>query len=188
MRQAVILAAGEGQRLRPFTVNRPKVMLSIGDKPILEYVIEALAENGIRSIVLIVGYKKEQIFDYLGSGEQLGVEITYITQERQLGTAHALFQAKAVTDTEFLVLPGDNLINASTIAQFASTKPEAVLVKRMGNQIIRGLIFQRASFSIAGDGAGNNFRVVQFNGVIIHAQSLEDARTEIIIDDIRLLH
>jgi len=56
MKQAVILAAGEGQRLRPFTVNRSKTMLSIADKPILQYVIESLAQNGIRNIVLAVCY------------------------------------------------------------------------------------------------------------------------------------
>ena len=93
MKQAVILAAGEGQRLRPFTITKPKVMLSIADKPILQYVIESLAQNGIRNIVLVVGYKKEQIFDYMGSGEQFGVDITYITQQGQVGTAHALAQA-----------------------------------------------------------------------------------------------
>ncbi len=140
MRQAVILAAGEGQRLRPFTANRPKTMLSIGGKPIVQYVIESLAQNGIRSIVLVVGYRKDQIFDWLGSGEQLGVEITYITQEKQLGTAHALAQAKAVAEREFVVLPGDNLIEADTIAQFANVKPEAVLVKKVDNPARYGVV------------------------------------------------
>ena len=90
MKQAVILAAGEGQRLRPFTVTKPKVMLSVADKPILQYVIESLAQNGVRNIVLVVGYRREQVFDYIGSGEQFGVDIVYVTQEKQLGTAHAL--------------------------------------------------------------------------------------------------
>jgi NDP-sugar pyrophosphorylase family protein len=117
MRQAVVLTAGEGQRLRPFTVSKPKSMLSIAGKPILQYVIESLAQSGIRDIVLVVGYRKEQIFDWLGSREQFGVDMTYITQDIQLGTAHALCQAQAVTDPEFLVLPGDNLIEANTIAQ-----------------------------------------------------------------------
>ena len=98
MKQAIILAAGEGQRLRPFTTNRPKSMLSIADKPILEYVIEALAQNGIRNIVIVVGYKKEQVFDFIGSGERLGVDITYVSQDKQLGTAHALAQAKTMTE------------------------------------------------------------------------------------------
>ena len=140
MKQAVILAAGEGQRLRPFTVTKPKVMLSIAGKPILHYVVESLAQNGIRHIVLIVGYKREQVFDYLGSGERFGVDITYITQERQLGTAHALTLAKGVAESEFLVLPADNLIEADTIAQFVTVNPEAVLVKRVDNPLRYGVV------------------------------------------------
>ena len=140
MKQAVILAAGEGQRLRPFTVTKPKSMLSIAGKPIVQYVVESLAQNGIRNIVLVVGYRKEQVLDYIGAGKQFGVDITYVTQEKQLGTAHALAQAKAVTESEFLVLPGDNLIEADTIAQFVTTKPEAVLVKKVDNPTRYGVV------------------------------------------------
>ncbi len=140
MKQAVILAAGEGQRLRPFTVSRPKARLSIAGRPILHYVVEAVARNGIRDIVLVVGYRKEQIFDYLGSGEQFGVNITYVTQEKQLGTAHALAQAKAVTDNEFLVLFGDKLIGEDTLAQFVAVKPESLLVKKVANPTRYGVV------------------------------------------------
>jgi len=140
MKQAVILAAGEGQRLRPFTVTKPKVMLSIAGKPILQYVVESLAQNGIRDILMVVGYRREQIFDYMGSGERFGVDITYVTEESQLGTAHALAQAKAVTENEFLVLPGDNLIEADAIAQFVAVKPEAMLVKRVDNPDRYGVV------------------------------------------------
>ncbi len=140
MKQAVILAAGEGQRLRPFTVTKPKAMLSVADKPILAYVIESLAQNGIRNIVLVAGYKKEQIFNYLGSGEQFGVTVTYVTQDKQLGTAHALAQAKECVDDEFLVLPGNKLIDAATIAHFVHAKPQAVLVKRVENPIRYGVV------------------------------------------------
>jgi len=140
MKQAVILAAGEGQRLRPFTVTKPKVMLSIAGKPILQYVIESLAQNGIRNIVLVVVYRREHVFDYIGLGEQFGVAITYVTQERQVGTAHALVQTRNVVENEFLVLPGDNLIEASTIAQFVAIKPEAVLVKRVDNPARYGVV------------------------------------------------
>jgi UDP-N-acetylglucosamine diphosphorylase/glucosamine-1-phosphate N-acetyltransferase len=131
MKQAVILAAGEGQRLRPFTVTRPKVMLSIAGKPILQYVIEALAQNGIREIIVVVGYRKEQIFDHFGNGEQFGVNIVYITQDRQLGTAHALKQTGDIVQEQFLVLNGDNLIDAETITDFISTKPPAILLKKV---------------------------------------------------------
>jgi UDP-N-acetylglucosamine diphosphorylase/glucosamine-1-phosphate N-acetyltransferase len=140
MKQAVILAAGEGQRLRPFTVTRPKVMLSIGGKPILEYVIEALAQNGIRRIVVVVGYRKEQIFDHFGNGGQLGVEIVYLTQDRQLGTAHALAQARNVVEKEFLVLGGDNLIDAETIAGFVSADPPAMLLKQAADARRYGVV------------------------------------------------
>lgn len=140
MKQAIILAAGEGQRLRPFTVNRPKAMLSIADKPILQYIIEALAWNGIRNIVLIVGYRKEQVFDYFGSGERCGVNISYVTQASQLGTAHALMQARDAVDNEFLVLSGDNLIEAPTIADFVQVKPEALLAKRVSEPVRYGVV------------------------------------------------
>jgi len=66
--KAVILAAGEGSRLKPFTVTRPKVMIPVGDKPILEYVIDALQASGIIDIVMVVGYKREKIMDYFGDG------------------------------------------------------------------------------------------------------------------------
>ncbi|UCG09953.1 MAG: NTP transferase domain-containing protein [Dehalococcoidia bacterium] len=140
MKQAVILAAGEGQRLRPFTATKPKVMLTIAGKPILQYVVESLARRGIRNIVLVVGYRRQQIFDSVGSGEELGVEITYVTQEKQLGTAHALAQAKAKVDKEFLVLPGDNLIDADTIACLESLTPDAMLVKRVDNPLRYGVV------------------------------------------------
>ena len=140
MKQAVILAAGEGQRLRPFTLTKPKVMLSIADKPILQYVVESLAQNGIRRIVIVVGYRREQVFDYMGAGEQFGVDIVYITQEKQLGTAHALAQVKDAVEDEFLVLPGDNLIEADTIAQFVAMKPNAVLVKKVDDTVRYGVV------------------------------------------------
>jgi UDP-N-acetylglucosamine diphosphorylase/glucosamine-1-phosphate N-acetyltransferase len=140
MKQAIILTAGEGQRLRPFTVTRPKAMLSIAGKPIMQYVVEALAQNGIRNIVLVVGYRKEQVYNYMGAGERFGVDITYVTQETQLGTAHALAQARGVAAEEFLVLPGDNLIESDTIANFVAMPPEAVLVKRVENPVRYGVV------------------------------------------------
>jgi UDP-N-acetylglucosamine diphosphorylase/glucosamine-1-phosphate N-acetyltransferase len=140
MKQAVILAAGEGQRLRPFTVNRPKAMLLVADKPILQYIIEALALNGVRNIILVVGYRKEQIFDYFGSGEKHGVNINYVNQTAQLGTAHALKQVKDAIDDEFLVLPGDNLIESPTIAEFVQIKPDAVLIKRVADPVRYGVV------------------------------------------------
>ncbi len=145
MKQAIVLAAGEGQRLRPFTVTRSKAMLSIADKPILQFVVESLAQNGIRDVILVVGYRKEQVYDYLGSGEQFGIAITYVTQDTQLGTAHALLQVKDMAEDEFLVLPGDNLIEAHTIADFMEVKPQAVLVKRVSDPVRYGVVGMEGS-------------------------------------------
>lgn len=131
--QAVILAAGEGQRLRPFTASKSKVMLPIANKPILRYVIEAVAQNGIRKIVIVVGYRKDQIIDYFGSGEQFDVQIEYVEQKQQLGTAHALKQLKGKVKGNFLVLSGDNIIEPATIASLVQEKPNAILVKEQDN-------------------------------------------------------
>ncbi|MCK4698458.1 MAG: NTP transferase domain-containing protein [Dehalococcoidia bacterium] len=143
MEQAVILAAGEGQRLRPLTVLKPKVMIPIADKPILQYVVEALAANGVRHIIMVVGYRKEQVQDYFGSGEKLGVEIDYIVQKQQLGTAHALMHAKDAVADRFLVLPGDNIIKSDTIAPLVEAKPSIILVKKQENVSKYGVVTAR---------------------------------------------
>jgi glucose-1-phosphate thymidylyltransferase len=127
--QAVILAAGEGQRLRPFTASKPKVMIPIANKPILRYVIEAAAANGVRKILVVVGYHKDQVIDYFGAGAQFGVDIDYIEQKQQLGTAHALKQVKDKVNGMFLTLSGDNIIEPDTIAEIARAKVTTILAK-----------------------------------------------------------
>ncbi len=111
--KAVILAAGEGTRMRPFTRGQPKVMLSIGNKPILEYLINALAKNGIRDLIMVVGYRKERIMSYFGDGKDWKVNIKYVHQEKQLGTANALKTAEKDLKNEknFLLVAGDNIVD-----------------------------------------------------------------------------
>src|SRR4030043_23266 len=103
-KNSVILAAGEGRRLRPFTETMPKVMLPVVNKPILEYVLDAVKNSGIDDIILVVGYKKEVIMEYFNDYEQ--AKITYVVQDKQLGTAHALLQAKQYIKEPFIVLAG----------------------------------------------------------------------------------
>ena len=117
--KAIILAAGEGLRCRPLTLTRSKVMLPIANRPILEHVIDSLEKNGINEIILVVGYEKERIMDYFQDGLNFGVKIKYVEQKAQLGTAHAIEQAKKLIDPDdsgFLVLNGDNLVEPKTIA------------------------------------------------------------------------
>lgn len=90
-------------------------MIPVGNRPILEYVVRALVENGIRDLVLVVGYRKERIMTHFEDGKAFGATITYVEQPKQLGTAHALLQAKDHLQDDFLVLPGDNIIDAQTV-------------------------------------------------------------------------
>jgi len=127
--KAVILAAGEGLRCRPLTLTRSKVMIPVANKPLIEHNINAIAENGIKDIILVVGYKKERIMDHFGDGLEFGVKISYVFQDAQLGTAHAVDQVKEHIDDEFIVLNGDNLIDAGTISDLlAGKKGEATLL------------------------------------------------------------
>ena len=129
VKQAIILAAGKGERLYPLTSARPKVMLPVGNKPILQHVLEALRANNVEEVVIVVGYFREQIQDYFGSGERFGLRISYSIQEHQLGTGHALLCARGKVRDEFLVLPGDNMIDAETLRGLQEKRQETILVK-----------------------------------------------------------
>jgi len=128
--KAVVLAAGEGTRLRPFTVSRPKVMIPVGRRPMMEYVVRSLVENGITDIVMVVGYKKERIMTHFEDGSRFGARIGYAFQERQLGTAHALLAASDSIDGEFLVLAGDNIIDGRAVSDLMKGEGPAMLVTK----------------------------------------------------------
>ncbi|PJE59953.1 MAG: hypothetical protein COU85_00930 [Candidatus Portnoybacteria bacterium CG10_big_fil_rev_8_21_14_0_10_44_7] len=105
--QAVILAAGRGERMRPLTDKTPKPMLRLADKPILDYAFQNLPAE-INEVILVVGYKQEQIRDYFGQ-RFLGRRIKYIDCPEILGTGGALHRAKDILQERFLVLMGDDL-------------------------------------------------------------------------------
>jgi len=107
---AVVLAAGEGTRLRPLTANRPKPMLPAGTRPILEHVLNALVDAGITSIHLVVGYKANRVRSHFGPTYR-EVPITYHTQANQLGSGHALLQARDGPTDSFLLVNGDQVID-----------------------------------------------------------------------------
>ena len=102
--------------------------------------IESLAANGIHKIIIIVGYQKEQIYDYIGDGKQFGVEVQYITQDPQLGTAHALYLTKGATDKEFMVLSANRLITPETISEIVKTTPPAMLIKQVESPFRYGVV------------------------------------------------
>ena len=108
--KAVILAAGEGIRMRPLTYTRPKVMLPLANKPILEHLMSEIKKTGIEEFIFVVGYRQDAVRDYFGNGKRWGVSIDYVTQRNQMGTAHALKIAEGLVNERFLVANGDVLV------------------------------------------------------------------------------
>jgi UDP-N-acetylglucosamine diphosphorylase / glucose-1-phosphate thymidylyltransferase / UDP-N-acetylgalactosamine diphosphorylase / glucosamine-1-phosphate N-acetyltransferase / galactosamine-1-phosphate N-acetyltransferase len=131
--KGVIPAAGRGTRLEPVTLAIPKELLIVGDKAIIEYVIEAMKSVGVTDITVIVGWRKHAILDYLGSGERLGVKLTYVVQDTRDGLAKAVLTTEhLIQDEPFLVVLGDNFFYPQTfikelLAFHTATKADATI-------------------------------------------------------------
>jgi dTDP-glucose pyrophosphorylase/CBS domain-containing protein len=113
--QAVVMAGGYGTRLRPLTDERPKPMLPVGGRPLLELVIEQLRDAGIRQVNLTTHYKRELISEHFGDGQDFGVEIRYVEENQPLGTAGALSMLDQ-SDEPLLVINGDILTQVDFVA------------------------------------------------------------------------
>ncbi|KAF5052504.1 UTP--glucose-1-phosphate uridylyltransferase [anaerobic digester metagenome] len=112
VRQAVILAGGEGTRLRPLTTTRPKPLLPVLGVPCIEYVIRSLAEAGVEQVIIACGYRSEDISLALGEGERFGVEIEMAFEKEPMGTAGAVKLLEDRLDGTFMVGSGDTLTDA----------------------------------------------------------------------------
>lgn len=108
--QAVILAGGEGTRLRPYTVTIPKPLMPVGEYPILDIIIRQLRYYGVREIIISTGYLAELIEVYFRKGNKWGVSIRYVREGKPLGTAGALKNIKGLKDN-FIVMNGDVFTN-----------------------------------------------------------------------------
>ncbi|MFB5605144.1 MAG: NDP-sugar synthase, partial [Nitrosarchaeum sp.] len=109
--KAVILAGGLGTRLQPYTTFLPKPMLPLGEKPILEHLVDWSRKNGIKSIVLCVSYLKKSIEDYFEDGKRFGVSIEYAVSSRPLATAGQLKTAEKFIDDTFVCMYGDSIFD-----------------------------------------------------------------------------
>ncbi|MFA5307913.1 MAG: bifunctional sugar-1-phosphate nucleotidylyltransferase/acetyltransferase [Dehalococcoidales bacterium] len=135
--KAVILAAGEGHRMRPLTANRPKVMLPVAGRPILEHLLVEVKEAGVREFIFVVGYCDKQVRGYFGDGEKWGVSIAYSEQRKQLGTADAIRAAGGMIKENFLVINGDVIISRADIKRLMRSARSAMAVTEV--QDPRGL-------------------------------------------------
>src|SRR3990172_1257307 len=105
--KAVILAGGEGTRLRPLTRRRAKVMVPVLNRPLLSYTLERLAHLGIDEVILTLAYRPDDIIAYFGDGYSLGLRLTYVVEDTPLGSGGAVKNVAAILDDTFLVLNGD---------------------------------------------------------------------------------
>jgi dTDP-glucose pyrophosphorylase len=111
--KVILMVGGLGTRLRPLTENTPKPMLKVGNKPILQTIVEKFSEYGYTNIVMCVNYKSYVIQDYFGDGKKFGVNIEYILEKQRMGTAGALSLLKEKPDEPFFVMNGDLLTNVN---------------------------------------------------------------------------
>ena len=112
--KGLILAAGKGTRLRPLTYGRTKSMLEVANNPILEHIILAFKDAGIKEIVVIVG--SDEIEEYFKQ-KDLGVKLEFVIHKEPLGTAHAIGMAEKQLKRDFVVANGDNIIDSETISK-----------------------------------------------------------------------
>jgi len=115
--ECVVLAAGEGKRMRPLTAKRPKVMLPLANRPMMEHLVLAAKDAGISDFVFVVGYGEREIRRHFGDGSLWGIHIDYAPQRHQHGTADAVRAARELVGDRFLVLNGDMILKHEDIAQ-----------------------------------------------------------------------
>ncbi len=144
--KAVILAAGKGTRMGPLTENRPKAMLPIANRPLLEHIIIAIRSAGIREFLIVTGYCKEKIKDHFGDGGSLGVDIEYVEQQHQKGTADAIAAARDSINERFLVTNGDVLTGIPDMKKILDAREEVVMAaKRVESPGQYGILYVKGN-------------------------------------------
>jgi len=110
--KVAIIAGGFGKRLRPLTLEKPKPLIEIAGKPIIQWQIEWFKSYGVDTVVVLTGYLREKIIEFLGSGKRLGVNVVYVVEDEPLGTAGAIKNAEGVLgDSVFVAVNGDIITN-----------------------------------------------------------------------------
>ncbi|MFH1459869.1 MAG: nucleotidyltransferase family protein [Candidatus Omnitrophota bacterium] len=127
----IILAAGKGERIKPLSLDFPKPLLPICNKPIMQYQLEIMIGLGIKKYIFVVGHLKEKIINYFGDGSSFGVEIKYVEQKEKIGIAHAVGQLEKYVSGPFMLFLGDIFIIPKNLKQmikiFKEEKAGAVL-------------------------------------------------------------
>lgn len=127
--RAVLLAAGEGKRMRPLTKHRPKPMLPVANRPVLEHLVAQLAQEGVRDLTLVVGYRREAVEKHFGTGEAWGCRIRYAVQDPPRGTGDALRHAAA--EEPFVMVHGDVVLPPGTVRRLLDAPGDAMLAAKV---------------------------------------------------------
>ena len=138
--ECILLAAGEGKRMRPLTTNRPKVMIPLANQPMLEHLIVAARDAGIERFVIVVGYGEEVVREYFGDGSRYSVTIEYVVQRHQRGTADALAAAEGLVNGDFLLMNGDMILSAAEIGSLCEMEAPALAVAEVENPESYGVV------------------------------------------------
>jgi mannose-1-phosphate guanylyltransferase/phosphomannomutase len=150
--KAVIMAGGEGTRLRPLTSNQPKPMMPIANRPMMEHVVELLKRHGLDDIVVTVAFQANAIRTYFGNGSEFGVRMVYATEENPLGTAGSVRNAMDELTEAFLVISGDVItdINLAAVLDFHRERKALATIglKAMENPLEFGIVITREDGSI----------------------------------------
>src|SRR6476659_6174943 len=150
--KAVIMAGGEGSRLRPLTSNQPKPMLPLANRPMMEHIVGLLKRHGFDEIVVTLAFMPNAIRNYFGDGSEFGVRMRYATEEAPLGTAGSVRNAKDELDEPFLVISGDVLtdIDLGDIVQRHREKGAfaTIALKRVENPVDFGIVITKSDGTI----------------------------------------
>jgi len=138
--KAVVLAAGEGKRMHPLTHTRPKVMVPLAGKPLLEHVLGEIVHSGITEVIFVVGYLDQMVRDYFGTGERWGVRIEYVTQQEQRGTADAVATVRHMIDAPFLLTNGDIIIGGEALNRVGAQPGNAMTIIKLEDTSNLGVV------------------------------------------------
>ena len=122
--KALVLAAGEGTRMRPLTASTPKPLLLTAGKPFVEHILDALKGAGIRDVYILAGWMEDRIRERFGDGKGLGIDLRYLVQKERRGTAHAIGVASDVMDGDFICINGDITVTTDTIKKLLEAHRE----------------------------------------------------------------
>ncbi len=141
---AIIPVAGTGTRLRPHTYTYPKVLLTVGDKPILGHILDRLKKEGFKKICLVIGYLGEKVREYV-SNNYPDFKVNYVLQEEQRGLGHAIWLTRSVVSGPVFIILGDTIIEAD-IPEFLKGDFDKIGVKKVEDPRRFGVVIEKKGF------------------------------------------